>query len=203
MIDLDQGVLTKTINDHKCAPITSLDSFFIQDKHLTYWLASSRDRRVSVWSCKWSENLVQLLDWLTLPAPIFSETNSSKHWLKYPPSIALFECNNPKTNAPIETLLYVGYGLNKEILVYNFVKKQIIRSMSLSEWPECLCVSPKSNFIAFGTKTRLLQIKDYKTGSFQDYAQHSDKVSSVCFSNDGKRLFSTAYNEIFIWDVKV
>ena len=83
------------------------------------------------------------------------------------------------------------------------IRKQILRSMNLSEWPECMTISPCMNLIVFGTKTRLLQIKDYNHSNFQDYAQHSDSVSAVCFSSDGSKLFSTSYNEIFIWDVLV
>ena len=49
----------------------------------------------------------------------------------------------------------------------------------------------------------MFKLKDYNCATFQDYAQHSDTVTSVSFSNDGKKLFSTAFNEIFIWDVVV
>ena len=106
-------------------------------------------------------------------------------------------------NSKGDTLAYVGYGLKKEILFYSIPKKQVIRVMSLSEWPLCLSISNNCNLIAFGTKSRLLQLKDYNQSTFQDYVQHSDDVSSVCFSNDGKRLFSASFNEIFIWDIKV
>jgi hypothetical protein len=35
------------------------------------WLASSGDRRVSVWSADWSKDFCELVDWLTFPAPAF------------------------------------------------------------------------------------------------------------------------------------
>lgn len=209
VLDLNQGVATRILNDHKGAPITNIDSFYREDKKQTCWLASSRDRRVSVWSSKWSEDLFQMIDWLSFPAPPFGDEEnkdnqsiSYKYWLKYPPSLAYFEPRS-KSNSTTETLVYVGYGLNKQILFYNFVKKQIIRNMDLSEWAECLAISPKLNLIAFGTKSRLLQIKDYNLATFQDYSQHSDTVSCMCFSNDAKKLFSTSFNEIFIWDVTI
>lgn len=36
------------------------------------WLATSADRRVSVWSADWSKDFCELVDWLTFPAPAFT-----------------------------------------------------------------------------------------------------------------------------------
>ena len=33
------------------------------------WLAASGDRRVSVWSADWSQDVCHLLDWLSFPGP--------------------------------------------------------------------------------------------------------------------------------------
>lgn len=33
------------------------------------WLAASGDRRVSLWSADWSQDMCHLLDWLTFPGP--------------------------------------------------------------------------------------------------------------------------------------
>ena len=79
----------------------------------------------------------------------------------------------------------------------------MVKNPELTEYPQCVSKSSRSNLIAFGTKSRLLQLKDYNRATFQDYAQHSDSVSSVCFSNDCKRLFTAAFNEIFIWDILI
>lgn len=205
LVDVSQGVTIQTITEHSGAPITSLDSFYLEDKQTTHWLAASRDRKVSVWSSKAS--LHQIIDWLTFPAPNSDSSTDFKHWLKYPPSLAIFErpsSRRASVENTIETLIYSGYGLNKEMLVYDFVKKQVVRTISLSEWPECWTMAPnRPSLLALGTKTRLVQIKELKSGAFQDFALHSDKVSSLCFSSDGKRLFSASFNEIFIWDVKV
>ena len=153
---------------------------------------------------------------------------NQKHWSKFPPTLALFvrssgQASNLRagshssvassagsstcldeplvSGASNDTIVFTGFSQTKELVVYNFKTKQTLRRMELSEWAECLCLAPRSNLIAFGTRTRLLQIKDFKQGLFQDYSQHSDTVSSVNFSHDGRFLFSTAYNEIFIWDV--
>jgi WD40 repeat protein len=209
VIDFVKKIPTRIIDDHKGAKITSLDSFYCENKMLNYWLAVSNDRRISVWSAKWQEELIQMIDWITFPGPLlgekiepFKELNEivSK---KYPPCLAQFEYSNSKTTKSIENLVYVGYGLQKQIIVYNFVKKQVNRTMDLSEWSECFSLSENMNFIALGTRTRLLQLKDYNQSHFQDFSQHSDTVSAMCFSKTDKKLFSAAHNEIFIWDVNV
>lgn len=209
IVDLSQGVSTQTITEHRGAPITSLDSYYLSsESSATQWLAASRDRRVSVWNLPCTtESKSTLVDWLTFPAPVDTQHLSSdfNYWLKYPPSLAQFE-RQKLNSTSIHTLIYSGYGLNKELVVYDFVKKQIQRTISLTEWPECWALSTAkktTSLVAIGTKSRLVQIKEMKSGSFQDFALHSDKVSSVCFSRDGKRLFTSSFNEIFIWDVNV
>lgn len=208
VIDLNQGSATRIINDHKPAPITSLESVFSSSKQTTHWLAASKDKRISIWSSKLSEDLFQIIDWLTFPFESVpkeiqnDKLAKKKYWSKQHTTLAYFLSQSRENNLP-DTIVYIGNDVKKQIMFYNFIKKQMLRTMDLTEWPECFCISSRSNLIAFGTKTRLLQIKDVNRGTFQDYAQHSDTVSSVCFSNDGKRLFTTSFNEIFIWDVLV
>lgn len=40
------------------------------------WLATSNDRRVSVWSADWSKDFCELVDWLTFPAPAYTPEGS-------------------------------------------------------------------------------------------------------------------------------
>ena len=40
------------------------------------WLATSADRRVSVWSADWSKDFCELADWLSFPAPAFGPDGS-------------------------------------------------------------------------------------------------------------------------------
>jgi hypothetical protein len=40
------------------------------------WLATSADRRVSVWSSDWTKDFCELVDWLTFPAPAFMPDGS-------------------------------------------------------------------------------------------------------------------------------
>ena len=54
-------------------------SFQDQDVGITaplLWLATSADRRVSVWSADWSKDFCELIDWLTFPAPAFGPDGS-------------------------------------------------------------------------------------------------------------------------------
>ena len=54
--------------------ITGICSFQDQDVGISaplLWLATSADRRVSVWSADWSKDFCELVDWLTFPAPAF------------------------------------------------------------------------------------------------------------------------------------
>lgn len=207
VLDLNQGTTTRIINDHKTAPITSLESVYDSIKQTTYWLAASKDRRVSIWSSKLKEDLYQIIDWLTFPFEYKTKNVSSDRlvkktfWSEQPNVLAMFAHCDAKTSP--DTLIVIGNDTKKQIVFYNFIKKQIVRTMELTEYPQCVSKSPRSNLIAFGTKSRLLQLKDYNRATFQDYAQHSDSVSSVCFSNDCKRLFTAAFNEIFIWDILI
>ena len=198
VIDLNQLITTRIIEDHKGAPINSLDSFYKEDKSLSCWLASSNDGRISVWHTKCNEDLFQMIDWISISENSTNEAKKTlrKDWSKHSPCLAQFVSNS-------DEIAYIGYESKKEILFYSMTKKQVTRTMSLSEWPLCMSITNSCDLIAFGTKSRLLQLKDYNKATFQDYTQHSDSVLSVCFSNDGKRLFSTSFNEIFVWDVKI
>ncbi len=198
VLDLNTNNILRQMNDHTGAPITSLDSVYDETKKSTYLLAASQDRRLSVWHLTVSADLFQMLDWLTFPVPGF-DGKTAANWSTYSKCLAQFT----SSKTPVDTLV-VSYGFEKELIVYNFVRKQVVRRMSVSEWPECMSIaSEKNNLMAFGTDSRLLQLKDFNEGAFQDYAEHSDAVTAVGFAKNGKRLVSAAFNEIFIWDVIV
>ncbi len=187
------------MNDHSGAPINSLDSVYDETKKSTYLLAASHDRRVSVWHLTISDDLFQMIDWLTFPIPGFDGKEAELNWSTYSKCLARFA----SSKTPVDTLV-VSSGFEKELIVYNFVRKQVMRRLNVSEWPECVdMASEKNNLMALGTDSRLLQLKDFNEGTFQDYSEHSDAVTAVEFDRNGKRLVSAAFNEIFIWDVNV
>ncbi|CAF4933982.1 unnamed protein product, partial [Rotaria magnacalcarata] len=57
--------------------------------------------------------------------------------------------------------------------------------------------------IAIGTKDRLVQLKDYTQGTFQDFIGSSDTILNIKFlrKNSNDLLITTSSNEIFLWNV--
>ncbi|NWH40703.1 WDR90 protein, partial [Chloropsis hardwickii] len=113
------GMTIHVLADHRGSPITVLQctrkqyhDFGVEGGEL--WLATSSDRRVSVWASDWLQDKCELLDWLSFPAPAGPEGLDS-----LPPSLAAF--------CPWEhgVLVYVGFGLQKEALFYSLRKKQV------------------------------------------------------------------------------
>uniref|UniRef100_A0A8C6ZIQ8 WD repeat domain 90 n=1 Tax=Nothoprocta perdicaria TaxID=30464 RepID=A0A8C6ZIQ8_NOTPE len=114
------GMTVRILADHKGSPITVIQctrkqyyDFGVEGSEL--WLATSSDRRVSIWASDWLKNKCELLDWLSFPAPAVPEVRMS-----LPPSLAAF--------CPWEhgTLVYVGFGMQKEALFYSLHKKQVL-----------------------------------------------------------------------------
>ncbi|XP_023663948.2 WD repeat-containing protein 90 isoform X2 [Paramormyrops kingsleyae] len=190
------GMTIHIISDHKGAPITSIqcvrkkyEEFGLKGNEM--WLASSADRRVSIWVSDWMKDKCELLDWLTFPAPSITEELDSP-----PPSLGAF-C--PQKSSIV---LYTGYGVERELIFYSLSKKQIVRKIALSHWASCLSPSPQGHLVAVGCNERLLKIIRATDGKFLDFPMHSDSLQVCGFSPSGKYLFTSAYNEIFLWEVK-
>uniref|UniRef100_A0A4W3JBA1 WD repeat domain 90 n=1 Tax=Callorhinchus milii TaxID=7868 RepID=A0A4W3JBA1_CALMI len=188
------GLTVRVISDHRGSPITTIqctlkkfDEFGLRGCEM--WLSVSSDRRVSVWAADWLKDQCELIDWLTFPAPACDRSN-------VPPSLAAF---SPSQSGEV---VYVGYGVEPEIIFYSLHVKQIIRTMTLSHWATCLSISPKGHLIAVGSNERLLRLIEYPSGNFQDLPGHSDTVQFSRFTPSGKYFLSTSYNEVFIWEVQ-
>ncbi|XP_030610813.1 WD repeat-containing protein 90 isoform X2 [Archocentrus centrarchus] len=153
------------------------------------WLATSADRRVSVWAADWMKDKCNLLDWLSFPAPAHFAGDS------LPPSMAAF------CPADHNLVVYTGYGVEKELSFYSLTKKQIIKKISLPHWATCISLSSKSQLVAVGSNERVLKLIKSTSGRFQDFLQHSDSLQTCHFSRSGTFLFSVAYNEILLWEV--
>uniref|UniRef100_A0A670YA84 WD repeat-containing protein 90 n=1 Tax=Pseudonaja textilis TaxID=8673 RepID=A0A670YA84_PSETE len=155
------------------------------------WLASSSDRRVSVWISDWSKDKCEIIDWLSFPAPTGPEIPSP-----LPPSLAAF-CPWDKS-----TIAYVGFGLQKEILFYSLQQKQVIEKIPLPSFATSLSLSPVACTIAVGFSERMLRLIDRATKTSEDYAGHNDTICLCRFAPSGKRLFTASYNEILVWEVQ-
>ncbi|XP_053384270.1 WD repeat-containing protein 90-like isoform X2 [Mercenaria mercenaria] len=200
------GMTVRVISDHKGAPITNIDVTNKQDQDVgvsapLLWLATSADRRVSVWSADWSKDFCELVDWLTFPAPAFGPDGSvlpkddQAVYSQLPPSIARF---SPEES---DIIVYTGYGMQKNMQFYSLSQRKVLRTLALTHWCRSLDLVAECPLIAIGANERLLKLLDYFEGSFQDFIGHNDRVQAVKFSPDGKYLFSASHAEIFIWDV--
>ncbi|NXE98124.1 WDR90 protein, partial [Menura novaehollandiae] len=189
------GMTIHVLADHKGSPITALQctrkqyhDFGMEGGEL--WLATSSDRRVSVWASDWLQDKCELLDWLSFPAPAGPEGLDS-----LPPSLAAF--------CPWEhgVLVYVGFGMHKEALFYSLRKKQVLRKISLPAFATSLSLSPAAPFMAIGFGDRLLRLQPCPAGDPQDYAGHDDTVHLCRFAPSGRRLLTASHSAVLVWEL--
>lgn len=201
------GITVRVISDHKGAPIMNIDVTEAKDRDLPIhapllWLATSADRRVSIWSSDWSTDFCELVDWLSFPAPAFAPDGSvmpkgGQDFSMLPPSLAQF---SPEEQ---DIVVYVGYGMQKNISFYSLSQRKVVRTATLTHWCSSLDLSPNSPLILLGSNERLLKLMDYHEGSFQDFVGHNDRVHFVKFSSNGKYVFSVCNAEVFVWEVAI
>ncbi|OWK55855.1 WD repeat-containing protein 90 [Lonchura striata] len=189
------GMTIHVLADHKGSPITVLQCTRKQYHDLgveggELWLATSSDRRVSVWASDWLQDKCELLDWLSFPAPAGPEGLDS-----LPPSLAAF--------CPWEhgVLVYVGFGLQKEALFYSLRKKQVFRKISLPAFATSLSLSPAAPFMALGSSDRLLRLQPCPAGAPQDYRGHDDTVQLCRFAPSGRRLLTASHSAVLVWEL--
>ncbi|XP_019363134.1 PREDICTED: WD repeat-containing protein 90 isoform X1 [Gavialis gangeticus] len=189
------GMTIRLLTDHKGSPISVIQctrkqyhDFGVEGCEL--WLAASSDRRVSIWVSDWLKDKCELIDWLSFPAPASPEAPGS-----LPPSLAAF-CPWDKG-----TVVYVGFGLQKEVLFYSLCQKQVVEKIPLSHFATSLSLSPAGRLLTVGFNERLLRLIDCTTRTEQDFAGHNDSVHLCRFTPSGKRLFTASYNEILVWEI--
>ena len=165
------------------------------------WLASSLDRRVSVWSADWATDFCDLVDWITFPAPATMpdgsriRKNDTTHLALLPPTIAKFSPDDA------DVIVYTGYGMECCVNFYSITQRSVVRTAKLTQWALDMDVAPDSSLVAVGVKERLAKLMDYQEGSFQDFLGHSAEVSKVSFSPSGTQLMTVSHNEMFLWEV--
>ncbi len=62
-----------------------------------------------------------------------------------PPSLARFSPCDP------DTIVYVGYGLERCVQFYSISSRTVFRTLSLTHWSTCFAISPQSHLLAFGS----------------------------------------------------
>ncbi|NWQ85846.1 WDR90 protein, partial [Burhinus bistriatus] len=189
------GMTIHILTEHKGSPITVLQctrkqyhDFGVEGGEL--WLATSLDRRVSIWASDWLKDKCELLDWLSFPAPAGPEGLSSLL-----PSLAAFCPWEPGT------LVYVGFGMQKEALFYSLHKKQVVEKISLPYFATSLSLSPAAHFMAVGFGERLLRLLCCPTSDAQDYAGHDDAVHLCRFAPSGHCLLTASHSAVLVWDL--
>ncbi|XP_074014459.1 WD repeat-containing protein 90 [Numenius arquata] len=189
------GMTIHVLAEHKGSPITVLQctrkqyrDFGVEGGEL--WLATSSDRRVSVWASDWLKDKCELLDWLSFPAPAGPEGLGG-----LPPSLAAFCPWEPGT------LVYVGFGMQKEALVYNLHKKQVVEKISLPYFATSLSLSPTARFMAVGFGERLLRLLRCPASDAQDYAGHDDAVHLCRFAPSGRCLLTASHSAVLLWEL--
>ncbi|XP_069066782.1 WD repeat-containing protein 90 isoform X3 [Pleurodeles waltl] len=190
------GMTVRVLSDHKGFPITVIqsmrkkhDDFDVEGQEL--WLAASLDRRASVWVADWLNDKCEIIDWLTFPAPVALEKPGS-----LPPSLAAF--------SPWEkgTLVYVGFGAEKEVLFYSLHNKQVLKKIPISHFVTSLSLSSASPLLVVGSNERILRVIDCTSGLEQDYLGYDDCIHLCKVAPSGKLLFTAAYNEVLIWEIR-
>ncbi|CAH2307904.1 WD repeat-containing 90 [Pelobates cultripes] len=190
------GMTIRVLSDHKGSPITAIectrgkpDDLGIGEGEL--WLAASLDRRVSVWVSDWTKTKCELLDWLSFPAPATDKEQDSTL-----PSLAAFCPWQPGT------VVYTGFGMEKEVLFYSLAQKQVVLKIPLSHFATSLALSPASSLLVLGSNERLLRIIDTSVGIQQDFAAHDDCVHLCRVAPSGNLLFTASYNQVLVWDIE-
>ncbi|XP_077172586.1 WD repeat-containing protein 90 isoform X2 [Paroedura picta] len=189
------GMTIRVLTDHRSSPINVIDGTRKQHAELgvdgsDLWLAASADRRVSIWVSDWMKDRCELLDWLSFPAPAGPEV---PHPL--PPSLAAF-CPWDKS-----TVVYSGFGLQKEILFYSLPQKQVIEKIPLPSFATSLSLSPAACLMAVGFSERVVRLIDHTAKTEQDHWGHDAAICLCRFTPSGNRLFTASYNEILVWEV--
>uniref|UniRef100_A0A2K5P106 WD repeat domain 90 n=1 Tax=Cercocebus atys TaxID=9531 RepID=A0A2K5P106_CERAT len=112
-----------------------------------------------------------------------------------PPSLAAF-C--PWDGA---LLMYVGPGVDKEVIIYDLSQKQVVEKIPLPFFAMSLSLSPGTRLLALGFAECMLRLVDYATGTAQDFAGHNNAVHLCRFTPSARLLFTAACNEILVWEV--
>ncbi|XP_023044994.1 WD repeat-containing protein 90 isoform X2 [Piliocolobus tephrosceles] len=189
------GMTFRVLNDHQGAPISTIcvtrkECEDLEVEGTDLWLAASGDQRVSVWACDWLRNRCELVDWLSFPMPATTETQGH-----LPPSLAAF-C--PWDGA---LLMYVGPGVDKEVIIYDLSQKQVVEKIPLPFCAMSLSLSPRTRLLAVGFAECMLRLVDCATGTAQDFVGHNNAVHLCRFTPSARLLFTAACNEILVWEI--
>ncbi|XP_077130322.1 WD repeat-containing protein 90 isoform X3 [Ranitomeya variabilis] len=190
------GMTIRVLSDHKGSPISTVQFSPRKPEELgldggEFWLAASLDRRVSIWASDWAKDKCELMDWLSFPAP-----DSEKDADSPVPTLAAFCPWQPGT------VVYTGFGMEKEALFYSLAQKQVLLRIPLSHFATSLSMSPAASLLVTGSSERLLRVIDSSAGTRQDFSAHDDGVHLCRVSPSGNLLLTASYNQVLVWAVQ-
>ncbi|CAJ0940943.1 unnamed protein product [Ranitomeya imitator] len=190
------GMTIRVLNDHKGSPISTVQFSPRKPEELglhggDIWLAASLDRRVSIWASDWAKDKCELMDWLSFPAP-----DSEKEADSPVPTLAAFCPWQPGT------VVYTGFGMEKEALFYSLAQKQVLLRIPLSHFATSLSMSPAASLLVTGSSERLLRVIDSSAGTRQDFSAHDDGVHLCRVSPSGNLLLTASYSQVLVWAVQ-
>ncbi|KAG9465767.1 hypothetical protein GDO78_017755 [Eleutherodactylus coqui] len=190
------GMTIRILSDHKESPLSAIQFSPRKPEELgleggEIWLAASLDRRVSIWASDWTKDKCELLDWLSFPAPDHDEGADSPV-----PTLASFCPWQPGT------VVYTGFGIEKEALFYSLAQKQVLLRVPLSHFATSLSMSPAASLLVVGFRERIIRVIDSSAGTQQDFSAHDDAVHLCRISPSGNVLFTASYNQVLVWDIQ-
>ena len=109
-----------------------------------------------------------------------------------------------QATVPLSNGRYVYENLNGRVWFSSAQNGTSLGSAALGQIIYALAYSPDGTQLASGSQDQILRLLDAQTGAIrQEFKGHGDRVSSVAFSSDGKRLISAGYNDhtVRVWDI--
>ncbi|EDQ89552.1 uncharacterized protein MONBRDRAFT_8091 [Monosiga brevicollis MX1] len=175
------GQVLRSLKDHGQAPLTGLDIAQASSSlpaAAELWLATSHDRRISVWCADWSRGFNELYDWLSVADASAAPTP--------PPTSAMALTSDPGMVArfhPVNSDLVVHACGRAEprLFVYSLSQRSNVTVVSLPRIPISLAVHPSLPRVLVGSADRLVTVLDTDQSTFQDYCAHDGPVLAVDF----------------------
>lgn len=90
--------------------------------------------------------------------------------------------------SPPDSLLLASGSCDKTVRIWR--EGELLNSFEHSDDVLCICFSPDVQYIATGSRGKMLKVWHVDTGQRYISSQHRSPVTSIAFSNDSTRLFS-------------
>jgi len=120
-----------------------------------------------------------IIDWSKIPKCLLKVTGGST---SDAPHLGIFTC----------------YSLQKEVVMYSFSQKQILRTIKIGHWASDMVICG-SNYVVLAVNGGLLEVVDVTSGHIHDISAHTGKVVSLVGVRGGSVLSASDSGELLIW----